>query len=528
MPGVDPVQPRRRGRTTVDGYRFVTRPTSATFLSHAVYNKVRTNFLNLSMFFAQTRKPQLEIGRKPGLCPAKYRVHDQARSTHTYVIGVTGKGKSKLLEHLLFQDVTYGNGCGVLDPHSDLADDLLRYLLSHPQRAARHWSRIIYFDPSRSDYLIPFNVLKSGFPAYETAQNIVEAFRRTWPKALDEAPRFANIATAGVLTLIANGLTLVELPRLLTDRLYRETLIEPLEDPELVAFWTERYEKWGRETPLMVESILNKVTAFTLNPQLRLLLGAEDNGLDFRRIMDEGRVLIVNLGRCDAETRRLIGSLIVTGLEQAARARRDQRERRRPFYFCIDEFQDFCANDGAAQTLAQILSECRKFGLHLTLSHQTLSQVNERMKGALGNIQLKIVFGVSRQDAEILARHLFQINGEQVKHRVRDADQQTRSHPVYYSLPEVWERCVQSLQNLPGRHAFVQSRQQQQAVRIRTTTIRHAAIDEGALDAHKLRLLKRVAMRTDALARQISTRVSTYAYDQINEPPQFKETLAPA
>ena len=83
--------------------------------------------------------------------------------------------------------------------------------------------------------------------------------------------------------------------------------------------------------------------------------------------------MLVDLGRCDAETRRLVGSLIVIGLEQGARSRKDARGNRRPFYFCIDEFQDFCANDGAAQTLAQILSECRKFGLHLTLAHQTLA-----------------------------------------------------------------------------------------------------------------------------------------------------------
>ena len=127
------------------------------------------------------------------------------------------------------------------------------------------------------------------------------------------------------------------------------------------------------------------MTAFTFNPQLRQILGTSDNRLDFRQIMDEGKVLLVDLGRCDVETRRLLGSLIVTGLEQAARARRGHAERK-PFYFCIDEFQDFCSNDGSAQTLAQILSECRKFGLHLTLAHQTLAQINERMKGALGNI----------------------------------------------------------------------------------------------------------------------------------------------
>ena len=217
-------------------------------------------------------------------------------------------GKSKFLEHLLYQDIVNGRGCGVLDPHSDLVDDLFRYLLSNTQQANEHWERIVYFDPSRNDFLIPFNVLNSGFTAYETAQNIIEAFRRTWPQALAEAPRFANIASASVMTLIANNLTLVEMPKLLTDSSYRAYLLQNIDDLELLNFWNGRFDKWGREAPLMIESILNKVTAFTMNPQLRLILGATENRLDFRQIMDGEKVLIADLGRCDAETRRLLGS----------------------------------------------------------------------------------------------------------------------------------------------------------------------------------------------------------------------------
>ena len=109
--------------------------------------------------------------------------------THMYVVGVTNKGKSKFLEHVAFQLITQGQGCALLDPHSDLAEDLLGYLASSgffntPENAAR----LIYFDPSREDYLVPFNVLDAPYSAYETAQNVVEAFRRTWPDSLREAP----------------------------------------------------------------------------------------------------------------------------------------------------------------------------------------------------------------------------------------------------------------------------------------------------------------------------------------------------
>jgi len=455
-------------------------------------------------------KDNLELGTTKLFGLSRIRVHQSERETHTYVVGITGKGKSKLLEHILFQDIVSGRGCGVLDPHSDLIDDLLNYLLTNPKKSRDHWDRIIYFDPSRQDYLIPFNVLDSGLPPYETAQNVVEAFRRTWPKALGEAPRFANIVTAGVLTLIANNLTLVELPKLLTDASFRARLLENVKDEELASFWRDRYEKWGRQTPVMIESVLNKVTAFTFNPQLKLILGAGQNRLNFRRILDEGKILLVDLGRCDSETRRLMGSLIVTGLEQAARSRKDCKGERRPFYFCVDEFQDFCANDGGVQSLAQILSESRKFGLHLTLAHQTLAQISKRMKGALGNIQLKIIFGVSRQDAEILATHLFRVDGERVKHIIPDTDQQDRSHPVYYSLQEEWEKSIQSLQNLPARRAFVKVPKSQGVTRLRTVTIKHFGNDRGGVETIRDKLIQREGIATQQLEAAAELRTTDY------------------
>ena len=468
----------------------------------------------------------LELGTTGPLGLSRLRVTESARQTHTYVVGITGKGKSKLLEHILFQDIVSGRGCGVLDPHSDLVEDLLRYLHGHPEQARAHWDRILYIDPSRTDCLVPFNVLASAGSPYETAQNVVEAFRRTWPQALAEAPRFANVVTACVLTLIPNQLTLVELPRVLTDAQFREHLLQRVSDPEVITFWRERYEKWGRETPVMIESILNKVTAFTFNPQLRLILGAQENRLDFRQIMDEGKVLLVDLGRCDAETRRLVGSLIVIGLEQGARSRKNARGNRRPFYFCIDEFQDFCANDGAAQTLAQILSECRKFGLHLTLAHQTLAQINERMKGALGNIQLKIIFGVARQDAEILARHLFQVDGERVKHTVQDADQQDRSHPVYYSVQEEWERTIQALQNLSSRRAYAKYPGAVSAVRLKTVTVKGHHADEAAMESIKQRLAAQHGMDVVEILAGIEERAPQPRGERSSKPPLRQRTPA--
>lgn len=389
-----------------------------------------------------------------------FRLRAGHRTTHMYVLGITGQGKSKLLEHCLLQDLLAGRGCGVIDPHTDLARDLLTSLYRRGFfKHARNRQRILYLDPSRPEHQLPFNVLADSANPYQTAIHIVEAFRRAWPESLREAPRFSNVLLASLLTLIPNRLTLVHLPRLLTDKRFREAQLEKVADPEVVSVFHDRLDRWGREEPLMLESILNKASAFTLNPLLRQILGQPENALDFRKIMDEGRILIADLGRCDGETRRLLGSLIVTGIEQAALSRKDEPARsRRPFFFYIDEFQDFCANEGSATTLSQILSETRKFGLHLTLAHQTLGQMpGERLRAALGNIGTKIVFAADRDDAEVMARKLFFASGENIKHEVENEGQQDRTHPVYYSLQEDWEQAIQAIQNLRPRTCLVRT-----------------------------------------------------------------------
>lgn len=424
--------------------------------------------------------------------PSKVGVRQDQRTTHMYVLGITGQGKSKLLQHCLAQDILAGRGCGLLDPHTDLAQDLLSSLASKGFfREARNLKRVIYFDPSRNDAILPFNVLAGTRPPYETATQIVEAFRRTWPESLREAPRFTNILLASLLVLLTNHLTLVELPGFLTDRKFREDLLQNVSDPELVSVFHQRLDRWGREQPLILESILNKVSAFTLNPMLRRILGHPKNNLDFRRMMDEGLVFIADLGRCDGETRRLLGSLITIGIEQAALSRKDEPARsRRPFHFYMDEFQDFCANEGSARTLSEILSESRKFGLHLTLAHQTLGQMqNTHLVSALGNVGIKVVFAIDRLDAEIMVKKLFAIDPERVKHLVTNAEQQDKSHPVYYSLQEEWEESIQQILNLPPRTCLVKI-QRQNVAQIETIPLAPVTMNEESLEEARRGLLQ--------------------------------------
>jgi hypothetical protein len=411
-----------------------------------------------------------------------YNVPISERDKHLYVIGTTGTGKSKFLESLMVADIMAGRAVGLVDPHTDLSRDTLQHLVSLGYfNQENGYRNVIYFDPTRSDYVIPFNVLHSNLPPYTVADMVIEAMRRAWPQALAEAPRFTNIALVCLLVLIQTQQSLVQMPLLLMDRSYRESVLARVQDQELVEFFHNRLDKWGRDGAAMVESVLNKVTAFTFNPHLKRLLGASENRLDFRRIMDEGTTLIVNLGGCDGETRRLIGSLIVTGIEQAALTRKSASARR-PFYLFMDEFQDFCAGEGAVKTLAQILSECRKFGLYLHLAHQTLGQLNERLISALGNVGIKVSFTIDREDAEVMARKLFSVDTTQIK-RAAQTDTQ---HPIYAPLPEQWERLVASLQQLPNRTAWVK-RRARSPVRIKTRSIKpytaNSSDVEGVMDA---------------------------------------------
>jgi hypothetical protein len=168
------------------------------------------------------------------------RVTASARTAHLYVIGMSGKGKSKLLEYCLYQDIAAGRGCGLIDPHSLLVDDLLRLLvtqgvLAHPH--IRH--RLIYIDPARTDYVVPFNVLATQAEhPYDIAAAVLEAFRRTWSECLKEAPHFSNVLTAALIVLIENDLTLMHMPRLLTNAEFREQCLERVTDASIGEFFS--------------------------------------------------------------------------------------------------------------------------------------------------------------------------------------------------------------------------------------------------------------------------------------------------
>lgn len=444
----------------------------------------------------------------------RFFLPEEERRAHLYIVGTTTKGKSKLMEHCLGQDILAGRGAGVIDPHGDLADDLLRYLASQ-----RNWwglgsrftdregnlDRIVYIDPARTDYCVGINPLQvaPGTDLYEAATDIIEVFRRIWPISLNEAPVFNDVMLNSLITLMESGLTLLEAPRLLTDRAYQEELLGKVHNPSVVEFFHARYDRWGKEQALRIESTLNKISALVTSERLRHILGQRERTVDFRDILDSGKVLVVNLGDCGEAVAGFLGSIVLTRIQQAAASRRNipLRADRPSYHLYIDEFHAFVGNEGGVKTLSQMLSSAAKFGLHLALAHQTQSQLDPKTKGAIGNIGVKMAFGVNRDDAEGLARKLFDVDLEEVKSEPHTEAQ----HPIYYPLLEQWEKHIQELQGLPARYAFVRS-QSRPAERIKTFTLKEGNCSEEELERIKLHSLKRYGRAYSEVAKEIEGR----------------------
>jgi type IV secretory pathway TraG/TraD family ATPase VirD4 len=305
-------------------------------------------------------------------------------------------------------DIQAGRGVGLIDPHGDLVHDLFRHLLSDGYfTQPEHFDRVIYFDPAHPKYTIPFNVLinvlKINRQPHHLADQIIDSFRRAWPTIQNGAPMFKDVAKPALMALIATGQTLVDLREFLRNKAYRDGLISKIKDADLAAEIQKDFGKVDKESIPDSNSVRNKLTDFAYDADVKAAFGATINRLDFGKIMDEGKVLIVNLSNCGDETRPLFASMVALGFEKAAK---HQRQTRRPFYLYLDECQSYFANEGSAKVLLEVLSECRKFALHLTLVHQQMSQLPAEVRDALGNTGVKVAFNSAHKDAREMVYEL--------------------------------------------------------------------------------------------------------------------------
>jgi len=437
----------------------------------------------------------------PPLPFPKFRLHPRDQNVHATVWGRTGSGKSKLLQSVFIQHVSKGLGVGLIDPHHDLSFDCLTRLVADGLfQTADGFDRLIYLDWGNDSH-IPFNVLKTSYDKHTTALNALEAMIRVWPE-LSVAPMFQTLFLSAVLVLIANDLPLTFLFQLLSDPDFRQACLCNVDDPVVVEA-LRHYDRLGRDQAQMAGSTLRRAFLLMFSPTIRYSLGQPDNWLDFRRIMDEGKALIINLGNVqDADTRRLLGAMLMVQIEQAALSRTDLApQSRRPFTLLVDEWPSIAARD---ETIGTILSQTRKFNLRLWLAAQSLSQISSRrLSGALENCRLMVAFGLGRDSAAIQALQVGSADPMTVKDDAKTATQ----HPQFYPVSEQFEAWTQELQNLAPQFAYVKLHDRP-AARIKTLTVRQPRVDVRVIE-EVLAGYRRRYQRTQREAETLTTKLGS-------------------
>jgi len=321
------------------------------------------------------------------------------RRRHLYVVGKSGTGKSKLLELLISADIQAGKGVGVLDPHGDLVDNVLRYVPEHRKKD------VILFDPGDIDHPIAFNPLEEVAPEYRIRVTIgfVEIFHKlfgaNWTPRLEHVLRYTTLAL-----LDSPNTTVLSILKMLSDKNYRQKIVANIQDSVIKNFWVNEFAGWSEKFDNeAIMPLLNKVGQFVSTRLIRNIVGQPENKINIRDIMDKEKILLMKIskGKLGEENCGLLGAMMVTKIQQAAMARSDTTEEKRTdFYLYCDEFQYF-----ATDTFAEILSEARKYRLNITMAHQYMGQLSPLVKTTVfGNVGSIINFRVGAEDAVLLEK----------------------------------------------------------------------------------------------------------------------------
>ncbi len=400
------VEPKRRGS-------FMLTTEELATLWHPPTRNVAVPKLELAGFRqleppANLPSPQdadvLTLGR---VCfrheQQKFGMDREARRRHAYLIGKTGMGKTTLLQSVLTDDILAGRGCAVFDPHGDLATSLLNVIPKH------RTNDVVLIDPADPEFAPAYNPLHvpKGGDGTLVADAVLMAFQKVFGMDESQAPRMLHILRNCLLTLVQMpDASLMSIQQLLINPMFRKTAAARVQNPMVKSFWQDEYERWKpQDRTLYIASLQNKLGAFLTNDKLQRIFGQPESRIDLRKIMDEGKILIVNLskGTVGENTSNLLGTLLVTSLQLAAMSRANIPEAdRRDFSIVIDEFQNY-----ATPAIATFLSEARKYRTHLILSHQFTAQLPpEILAAVLGNVGSMMVFQLGADDAEMFARQL--------------------------------------------------------------------------------------------------------------------------
>jgi hypothetical protein len=416
------------------------------------------------------REPQITLGTHGLFNLFRYRLSAHEIATHKHVIGLTGQGKSKFLANYALQLFEQGVPFCLVDPHAELADDVLLLFSDRGHfPGVRPHSRIRYIDFSRRDRFLPFNVLNQPYPTDTLAQHLIEVCMRVWPGlAYGSAPTFERLITNTLKLLVYNTLPLTMGTPVLTNRGMREALLNKIvdRDPWVIRFFRDSFDNWKRDEEKMKESTVNRFDLFINTERMRYSLGQQENKLNFRELMDGQISLIVNLNGLSDKEQRFLGAFITHGFEQAAYVRGAPGSLRTPYHLILDEFPMFTAQ--SEEGLANVLSRTRKYGLFLTLAHQTLGQVSSRLLGALQNTML-IAFALGARDARQMAEDLAHFEPEETKEAEVGEGEHERTIAGFVSVPETYQKLKDELAMLHPREVILKNRHHQ--ARFKTLTI---------------------------------------------------------
>ncbi len=340
-----------------------------------------------------------------------FGIKKEDRRLHMYVIGKTGMGKTTLLLNMILNDI-YGNeGVCFIDPHGDAVEALLDYIPLH------RINDVVYFNPADVDYPVALNILERVEPErrHLAVSGLVSVFRKLYAEYWQH--RQEHILRNTILALLEEeknlfnynrSKTLLDIYRMLSDWRFRKEIVEKVKDPIVKSFWKNEFPKYLYQFKgEALAPIQNKLGAFLSVPLVRNITGQIENKVDFRELMDKQKIFLVNLakGRIGEDNSSFLGSLIITKLQLAAISRIDiQEEQRKDFYLFVDEFQNFVATE----TFDGILSEARKYRLCLSLAHQYIGQLDERLSKAIfGNVGTIITFPIGAENGESLEKHFF-------------------------------------------------------------------------------------------------------------------------
>lgn len=331
----------------------------------------------------------------------KIFIGEDDRRRHTYIIGKTGTGKSQLLEEMIIQDIENGKGVGVVDPHGELIMAILKRI--PPERA----EDVIYFDPADTERPMGLNMLEAS--TEEQKHFVVTSIVGLMYKLYDPmktgiiGPRFEHAIRNAMLTVMSErGNTFIEVVRVLTDSSFVQELLPKVQDPIIRRYWTDQIAQTSDfHKSEVLDYIVSKFGRFVTNKLMRNIIGQSESSFNFRKVMDEGKILLCNLskGTLGEENSNFLGLILVPRILLAALSRQDMpEEQRKDFYLYVDEFQNFATPD-----FAQILSEARKYRLSLTVANQFIGQMDEEVKNAIfGNVGTVVSFRVGVTDANYL------------------------------------------------------------------------------------------------------------------------------